>query len=213
MRMLPPPPAKVGLGEPYGSPAVIVPSAIDYPYPGDFPNDSRALIKAEQIRAGQNLREAKLGIRSGTDTEDLLITYILRPFVVFAVEASKLVMQDFWSVDRMEEHSLDFLRRLAISVNLNDGTYIRSEVQQKLELTDQWRKYECLFLKIAEAHAAGEATPAAVDKEALGLRAMRTEAGRDAKPSAGWAACPSIELGGQLRSRNSSRLNSLPSPG
>src|SRR5438094_6669938 len=195
MRTLPHPPAKVGgWAEPSGSPTVLVPSAIDYPYPGDFPKYSRALIKAEQIRAGQVLKEAKGGVRLGKNAEDLLIAYVLRPFLQFAVEASKLVIQGLWAVDRMEKHSLDFLRCLCISVNLNDGGYIRNEVQQKLEQTDQWRQYECLFVKIAESQAGGEAAPSAETQQAG--RSMQTEAGPVSKPPAGWAVCPNIELGG-----------------
>jgi len=128
-------------------------------YPQDFPAESRARIEVAMIRAGRqfDLKKAKAKCRS--DVEVLFSNYVLTPFVLFAMESSRLGL---WQADEMDGRCRDFLRLFTIDAyyrkgkaaglrdmisNWNGG--IVWEAQQKMEGTLQWRRYENILLKFA----------------------------------------------------------------
>jgi hypothetical protein len=62
-----------------------------YPYPPNFPQTSRARVKAEETRAGRDLAHAKQ--RGGASSlEPDVLRAVLRAVVVFSDEALKLVV-------------------------------------------------------------------------------------------------------------------------
>ena len=88
-------------------------------YPQDFPPESRSRVAAERLRADKDFDEARenapyrqYGGRVQLEAE--LRKHILRQFAVFVSEAGKLGSQRIWSVDRVEQASLEFLRLATI---------------------------------------------------------------------------------------------------
>lgn len=128
-------------------------------YPQDFPAESRARVEATRIRAGRQFDFNKAKAKWRSDIEAFFWTYVLKPFVVFAGESSRLGL---WPVDKMDRNCREFLRLLTIDAYYQKGKAaglrdmisnwngsILWEVQQEVEKTSQWRKYENICLKFA----------------------------------------------------------------
>ncbi|SRR5216683_4805943 len=94
-----------------------------------------------------------------SDIEALFWSYVLTPFLVFAMESSRLGL---WSADEMDRNCREFLRRLTIDAysrkgkaaglrdmidNWSCGILLGSSTG--IEKTSQWRRYENLRLKVA----------------------------------------------------------------
>lgn len=143
-------------------------------YPRDFPGESRAKVEAARIRAGRRFDTEKAKVQSHSDVERLFWNYVLAPFLVFAKESCRLAL---WPTDKMDQHCLEFLRRLTIDAYCQKGMAARVpdpisnwngsihwEAQQKIEKAPQWRKYENTRLRFARR--AGGTEPQRTDRNA-----------------------------------------------
>jgi hypothetical protein len=142
---------------------------VDYPYPSEFPLSSRALVKAEKIRAARDFDEAKPGLRSNAEIKAALRAYILRVFLSFAEEALRLGRQGVWSVDQVEHHAREFLRvatleawfekgfnRAGRSLGSVTGHWdgaIVPEVQRELEASPEWKRFLDGLIEVAGCQA------------------------------------------------------------
>lgn len=145
-------------------------------YPADFPQQSRAAVTAEKLRAGKDFDKARdnpprmpYGLAQYQEAE--LRKYILRPFGVFVREACKLGQQGIWQVDRIEEEALEFLRISTIYAASskgydksghafarnwigNWGGHIEPEVQRQFERSEEWQQFQQALLEVAESREA-----------------------------------------------------------
>jgi hypothetical protein len=144
---------------------------MEYPYPEDFPRESRAAVLAEKLRASRDFTAAKKKARSTTEIEAELRKYILLVFLVFAQEAFKLGRNTLWAVDEVESQAEEFLRWFVIvawgekgydkagnpitSVTDHWGS-ISPEVRRELEESAEWGRYEAGLREVAEIQAAGD---------------------------------------------------------
>jgi hypothetical protein len=150
-------------------------------YPEDFPIESQAAVTTERLRASRDYDSARNSIPSANsgglrDLEGELRKYILRPFLIFVCEASKLGYKGVWSADRIDSESREFLRRSAVRAKYdkahdrsgsafadywieNWGGNIVSSVMRKLERHDEWKQFEAVLLDVAERQAAGTTRP------------------------------------------------------
>jgi hypothetical protein len=144
---------------------------MEYPYPQDFPKESRAAVHAEKLRASKDLSETKTRLRWTSDIETELRKYILRVFIVFAREALNLGRKRVWTVDKVESQAREFLRWFIIyawyekgydeagnriaSVTDHWGS-VSSNVQQALEQSPEWVQYEAGLLEVAEIQSIGD---------------------------------------------------------
>jgi hypothetical protein len=140
---------------------------MEYPYPPEFPQKSRALVLAESIRAARDFDEAKQQARFLSAIEGPLRNYILRVFIVFVREAGELGRQRLWTVDRVESESREFLRQYTICARYekggdrsgnrlgemvsNWGGDILPEIQRAFEQSPEWKEYEDILLTLTEA--------------------------------------------------------------
>lgn len=126
-------------------------------YPQDFPNDSVTKVEKARIRAGRQFDSKRAKAKWSSDIEGLFWKYVLTPFLVFAVESARL---ELWPVDEIDRKCREFLRRLVIDayyqkgktaglgeVTSNWNGSILWEVEQSIQKTSQWRKYENIRLK------------------------------------------------------------------
>jgi hypothetical protein len=169
-----------------------------YSYPPEFPENSRARIQAEKIRAGRDFEGAKHGARHNQEVEALFRTCVLRVFLVFAEEAAELTRRGTWSVGKMETEANEFVRQQTIEVYYEKGRSpsgsrlkavtsswrgsILPAVQRQFEQSPQWAHYEDLLLEVAEAQSvvgAPDSSGVAADPEAIAgaerKRGYRTE--------------------------------------
>ena len=129
-------------------------------YPRDFPTESRANVEAARIRAGRRFDSDKAKAKWRSDIEALFRNYLLTIFLTFAKEAAS---SRLWPVDKMRENCQEFLRLLTIEAYFQKGKAsglrdmisnwngsILWEVQQELEKTAQWRRFENILLKLAK---------------------------------------------------------------
>jgi hypothetical protein len=140
-------------------------------YPSDFPPESRARVAAERLRAGKDFDEARehapyRAYGSTVHLEAELRKYILRQFAVFVSEACELGCQGIWSVDRIEEAALEFLRRSTIEATFSKGSDksgrtfgrdwignwgdIGSKAMREFERSEEWRQFQEGLLQVAE---------------------------------------------------------------
>jgi hypothetical protein len=98
-------------------------------YPNDFPPESRAAVAAERLRAERDFEairanppRTKHGFSHDWGAE--LRKYILRQFIVFVREACKLGRAGVWQIDRIEEASMEFLRRATIDAESSPGSEV-----------------------------------------------------------------------------------------
>jgi Uri superfamily endonuclease len=151
-------------------------------YPKDFPPESRAAVAAEKLRAARDFDQMLEDLRRSADIGEQVRKYILRQFLVFVREASKLGKRGIWHVDHLQNAAMEFLRRATIDavydkgggrlhgewVSHFDGS-LNSEIKRHFEKSSEWRQYEDMLLQVAEAQEAG-----AAQGDAEGL----TESGR-----------------------------------
>ena len=143
-------------------------------YPSDFPPASRTRVTAERLRAGKAFDEARehaphRAYGSTVHLEAELRRYILRQFAVFTSEACELVRQGIWSVERVEEAALEFLRLCTIEAASSKGFdksgrafgrdwignsgHIEPRVMRQFETSDEWRQFQEELLQVAECQA------------------------------------------------------------
>jgi hypothetical protein len=144
---------------------------MDYAYPQEFPATARAKVAAKKIVAAREFAEKRQGLRRDSEVEAALRVYILQVFLSFAEGAFELGRQGVWSIDQVEAHAREFLRRTAIEANAEMGFnraghklrsmvgnwdgHILPEIQQKLEKTPEWKQYTDGLLELAELQAGG----------------------------------------------------------
>jgi len=154
-------------------------------YPSGFPQQSRAAVEAEEVRASRGFEQASQKIRvsiygPGEDLAAEVRRYILRIYAVFVREACKLGC--VWSVDRIRSCAREFLRTLTSKAWSEKGydeggtTYpgqirripdmtshlngaILPNVMSKFEKSIEWQQSEGMLLEVAEAQAAGRTVP------------------------------------------------------
>jgi hypothetical protein len=147
---------------------------VQYPFPDELPETSRRTILAEEIRGTRELEKAKK--ESGVSKlRELLIGFILRVFIVFAREASKLVHQGIWTAGRLESESLEFLRQYTITARYEKGYDKRGsqigemvsnwgdilpDVERAFRNSPLWQEYEDILLDVAVAPVASLAIQA-----------------------------------------------------
>src|SRR5882672_10224721 len=84
-------------------------------YPSEFPQQSRAAVEAEEIRASRDFDQARQGLPwskngPGEGLEAEVRRYILRIYAAFVREACKLGC--VWDLDRIRSYTREFLRTL-----------------------------------------------------------------------------------------------------
>jgi hypothetical protein len=160
-------------------------------YPSGFPQQSRAAVEAEEVRASRDFEQARQKIpRSmygpGEHLAAAVRRYILRIYRVFVQEACKL--GGVWSIDRIRSCARAFLsmltskgstekgydtggsaypgqlRRLRTMTSHVNGA-ILPDVMNEFKKSLQWRESEDALLKVAEAQAVGGGVPGAETNE------------------------------------------------
>ncbi|MGB9457519.1 MAG: hypothetical protein WCB12_15835 [Bryobacteraceae bacterium] len=151
-------------------------------YPEDFPLKSRAAVAAEKLRTGSEFDQAQEYLSRDADIEEQIRKYILRQFLVFVREASKLGKAGIWRVDRVESDALEFLRHATIDAVYSKRPWLgdrwisrmtgqlTSEILRQFEKSSEWPQYQEMLLEVAEAQDAGTADSGA---EALAGPARR----------------------------------------
>jgi len=141
-------------------------------YPEDFPHKSRAAVAAERLRAGNDFDQALEHLSRDADIEDQIRKYILRQFLVFVREVSKLGKAGIWPVDRVEGDALEFLRHATIDAVYSKRPWLgdrwisrmsgqlTSEILRQFEKSPEWHQYRDMLLDVAEAQEAGTAVGA-----------------------------------------------------
>ena len=138
---------------------------MQYPFPDEFPEKSRCTLLAEEIRGATELEKAKKE-SAVSKSQELLIGYILRVFIVFVREASKLTHQGIWSAGRLESESLQFLHYFTVSARYERGYdkhghqigemtshwgSILPDVERAFQKSPLWQEYEGILLEVAVA--------------------------------------------------------------
>ena len=163
---------------------------MQYPYPAEFPQASRARVSAESIRAARDFEEAKQVAHDRSKIESLLRNYVLRVFIEFVREARNLGRQGLWTIDRLESESREFLRQGTIGawhekgydqfgnrlpdVVSNWGGSILPEIQRMLERSPEWQEFQGILLEVADAQASRQ------EDDTKGKRTFRSSAGGEA---------------------------------
>src|ERR1035441_2293884 len=138
---------------------------MQYPFPEEFPEKSRRTLLAEEIR-GATDSEKPQKKSAGPKSQELLIGFILRVFIVFVREASKRARQGIWSAGRLESESLQFLHYFTVSAR-NERGYdkhghqigemishwgsILPDVERAFQKSPLWQEYEGILLEVAVA--------------------------------------------------------------
>lgn len=147
-------------------------------YPTDFPQESRARVEAERLRAVRELEQNRKAFSSSygptREDEQNLRHYILRVFLAFAHEACELGLQGRWPVERIRSEADEFLRLFTIEAYysqghdqagrkladmLGDCGGLLPEVRRKFEESPEWSKFQDELLAVAERQATRVAEP------------------------------------------------------
>ena len=135
---------------------------MQYPFPDEFPEKSRCTLLAEEIRGAMDLEKAKKE-SAVSKSQELLIGFILRVFIVFVREASKLTHQGIWSAGRLESESLQFLHYFTVSARYERGYdkhghqigemtshwgSILPDVERAFQKSPLWQEYEGILLEV-----------------------------------------------------------------
>ena len=135
---------------------------MQYQFPDEFPEKSRRTLLAEEIRGATDLEKAKKE-SAVSKSQELLIGYILRVFIVFVREASKLTHQGIWSAGRLESESLQFLHYFTVSARYERGYdkhghqigemtshwgSILPDVERAFQKSPLWQEYEGILLEV-----------------------------------------------------------------
>jgi len=149
-KRFPKPPVVVGG---YGSPSIplnrTVKGSINYQYPPDFPEDSRAAVKLEEIRAARQFSE-KSKDTPERNLRAMLLVCAMRPALAFARE----MIQLRWGADRIDSRVRDFVQDALSWVDLPTNT--------DFEASAEWREYQDALLGM---EASEETTAGATGKE------------------------------------------------
>jgi hypothetical protein len=185
---------------------------MQYSFPDEFPEKSRRALRAEEIRGGRDLEQAKK-VGRVSKLRDLLIGFILRMFIVFVREASELAHQGIWSTDRLESESLQFLHHCTVSVRYDRGHdrfgnqvgdmvsewgNMLPDVERAFKKSPQWHEYEGILLELAVSPAE---SPAMRAVEALGVSELPAPA------KAGTTARETPEPSGTRKAKKPVRRN------
>lgn len=152
-------------------------------YPKDFPPESRAAVAAEKLRSGKDFDLVRDHPSRGADTEEQIRKYVLRQFLVFVQEASKLGKRGIWQVDRVENAALEFLRRATIDAVYDKGRgsgkgwishltgSLTSEICRQFEKSPEWQQYQDILLQVAEGQMLRKAEAFTEPKQRQSYRA------------------------------------------
>ena len=134
-------------------------------YPKDFPPESRAAVTAEKIRAGKDFDLVRDRLSRDSEIEEHIRKYVLRQFLVFVQEASKLGNRGIWQVGRVESTALEFLRHATIDAVYDKGRglgerwisnstgSLTSEICRQFEKNSEWQQFQDMLLQVAEGQA------------------------------------------------------------
>lgn len=124
-------------------------------YPSDFSPGARDRIEKEKIRAYRDLLPSSV---YDFKDRDLAIRCVMRIFLSFAKEACELRIEHGWTIERIENESKEFWRRLTLMVLFDkftglhsiwisnwDGS-VRSDVERQCRASAEWTEYEELLL-------------------------------------------------------------------
>lgn len=140
---------------------------MEYPYPREFPQESRDQVLAQVLRGARKFESDKQ--RAGSSVLAHLLEYILSVFITFVREAAELVRHGVWTTDRMNSESREFLRQFAIKARHEKG-YDRSgyrleelvsnwdgsllpDARRAFEQFPQWQEFQDILLELAETRA------------------------------------------------------------
>jgi hypothetical protein len=137
----PKPPIAVGG---WGSPSIplnrTIRGSINYQYPPDFPEDSRAPIKLEEIRSGREFNDKSKGVTE-RDLRPMLLVCAMRPALAFARE----MIQLRWGADRIDSHVRDFVR--------GSLAWVKLPTNADFEASAEWHQYQNELLEIAKSQS------------------------------------------------------------
>jgi hypothetical protein len=177
-------------------------SGIKWYTPRISPPESRAAVAAEKLRAGKDYDRVPDHPPRGVDIEQELRKYILRQFLVFVREASKLGKRGIWHVDRVENFALEFLHRATIDAVYDKGRgcgkswishwngSLTSVISRQFEGSSEWQQYQDMLLQVAEGQEAGAAN---ADAKALAEPERRRSYRAEVRQ---WMARENVENGG-----------------
>jgi hypothetical protein len=132
-------------------------------FPDNFPDTAQASVFAEQVPAAK----AFMAVRKDPSRRDIgrgVNEYILRVFSAFAHEACELGLQKVWTANRVNEECREFLRLLCSDVQVEFGElslpkmttdmgYIPPKLWSEFIDSEEWKRYQDEFLKVAELQA------------------------------------------------------------
>ena len=144
-----------------------------YSYLPDFPQESRARIKAIEIQAGFELEDSKQQLSRLSDFETEVRKYILTIFSAFAEEALALGQRGSWTVEILDREAREFLASITLQAQLEKGYdrrghsispltnhvfgHILPEVRRELEQSSVWRRYQEQLAEVARLQASSSA--------------------------------------------------------
>jgi hypothetical protein len=126
-------------------------------YPSEFSPEARDRIEKEKIRVCQELLPSSA---YDNKTQDSAIRCIMRIFLSFAKEACALRRERGWTIERVEDETRVFLRKLMIEVlsenfsclweiwiDKSDGSILR-DAKRKIKASAEWKEYQELLLTV-----------------------------------------------------------------
>jgi hypothetical protein len=178
-------------------------------YPSEFSPSARDRVEKEKIRAYRDLLPASSYDIKQKD-QDSVSKCVMRIFLAFAKEVCALQENANWTLDRIDRESLEFLRRLTITVVYDkapsldrswisnwDGSLAPEVVRRFTELPE-WRKYEDLKL-------AADAQQVEADREMAPKPAIDID-----RAIASWKRMHGIDDEPQPSGQNENTSNGIP---
>jgi hypothetical protein len=144
-------------------------------YPADLDDAERDRIKAAEIRAARVVALKKSSVRSEAEKETLLLRdWVLPIFAAFSNLAFNRAKGGTWPIHKADSESREFVKVLAASAGMNSpdawmaggGRIIRSEIQNEIEGSPQWKRHQEKLLELADAPD-NTAAPTSADIKAL----------------------------------------------
>jgi hypothetical protein len=140
-------------------------------YPSEFPQDARARVETETLRAYAALEQEVRGIESSR--RDIpFIRCIMRVFIAFAREACEFGKKSHhwaWSDSELDQRCRDFLLMIVVdawenkakdlgirkmfSSTHNWGYSLDDGARRKIECSPQWKGYQDLLLEALESQS------------------------------------------------------------
>jgi hypothetical protein len=170
-------------------------------YPSEFPQDARARVEAETLRAYDALEQDVRGIESWR-REVPFIRCIMRVFLVFVREAcafAKNSNHPAWSDRELDQRCRDFLLSIVIDAwedkakdlgirkmasSQGWGYSLDDDDRRKIEKSPEWKQYKELLLDAFDTQSARAADCNLPQPEQAGDMASKAEAVESAKPAA-----------------------------